>query len=357
MASDPERALTGSQGAASGRVGGTVLATIRDRHLGLTQEQLAEHCGVTPNTIQGWESGRRPLTKLTVVKASLLRRTLQRAGVSPALLAVLDNALRADVLLDELAEPDPAAHPFAHTVPDRSLTELLAWPMSGQPPRELNGHAMTLDVGAGVRDSIATNLREAVDRSAHDDNIGPMITRQALFLLASHGPSRDWVERTSHQQLAHTRDLAAWSMRWPMARTTAVAAAVGGDTEPLERFVAEGLSTDEGMAANLSYWAYWVGETRGDWSSDADMLTADDWSGRKLLASLCTGLDNAVPYRELCAHTLWALLRQRPALKTDPQLRKRIVEVVDKVTSQTGLVSAHAGRRLEQVSYAVDLPM
>jgi transcriptional regulator with XRE-family HTH domain len=45
-----------------------------------TQYELAEELGVDSTTVQGWESGRRPLTAIPSAQFLTLRRHLLRTG-------------------------------------------------------------------------------------------------------------------------------------------------------------------------------------------------------------------------------------------------------------------------------------
>src|ERR1035437_1633267 len=80
-------ALTGST-SSEGRVSGYVLKVIREC-TGHTQEQLAESLGAGVATIQGWESGRRPLMAMSAGNFVALRTRLRRLGAEPGLLATL----------------------------------------------------------------------------------------------------------------------------------------------------------------------------------------------------------------------------------------------------------------------------
>jgi transcriptional regulator with XRE-family HTH domain len=71
MARQASATLTGSRGS-EGRISGYVLKVIRES-LGHTQERLAERLGVSAATIQGWESGRRPLMAMSVGNLMALR--------------------------------------------------------------------------------------------------------------------------------------------------------------------------------------------------------------------------------------------------------------------------------------------
>src|SRR5690606_28932024 len=102
MAKPAPRTLTGGQsgrknadGDREGRITGYVLKTVR-QSVSLTQEQFAEHLGVDVSTVQGWESGRRPLMAATAGTYLRLRHSLLRLGASPKLLGQLGTAMEAD---------------------------------------------------------------------------------------------------------------------------------------------------------------------------------------------------------------------------------------------------------------------
>lgn len=345
--------LTDGQGWLSGRIAGAVLSGIR-ASLGLTQERLAELTARTVPTIQSWESGRRPMTQMRYAELLKLRRVLLLAGAPEEQLACWDSALVADSIYDDMPGEVADQHPLGLTVPNRGLTELLLWPMSGVAPRILRDTPAKLLVPTGVRDDIASSLRDVVERSDHSSLVGSMISRQACYLLNDHTPSRDWLANVSSVERQQSTDLSRWSADWPAARSAAIAAAATGDLDPLLRFVEEGLSTDQEMDANLNYWAYWVGESATAWSSDADMLdTTAPWAGVRLLRSLLDGLDTDVPYRELCAHSLWGLLKRKRELTQDLVVRTRIARTIESTISTPGKVSGEARRRLEQVAYLV----
>lgn len=343
------RALTGSETALSGRIAGAVLKALR-ANVDLTQEQFAERLGSGVTTVQGWETGRRPLINARYGEVQRVRRLLRTAGSTAGQLAVWDQALTADTIMAEIGALDVDTHPLVLVVPDRTLTELLAWPLTGVPPRQLNDTTAELRVETGVKNDLAAGLRAVVDRSG-DGLAGAMLRRQAKYLVAAHEPSRGWLADITARDVRNARDLREWTPQWAVIRSHAVSAAATGDLDPLDRFVREGLSTDQDIAANLNYWAYWVGEISTRWSSDADMLEPDQtWGGGALLASLLDGLEHA-PYRELCAHALWALLRHRRSLIDNPTTRTRVTAVIDTVTSTENALSPDAKRRLDQITY------
>ena len=76
--------LTGGR-SSEGRISGYVFKVIREA-IGQTQETLAERLGVGVATVQGWESGRRPLMAMSAGKLLALRAQLRRLGAKPGLL-------------------------------------------------------------------------------------------------------------------------------------------------------------------------------------------------------------------------------------------------------------------------------
>lgn len=344
--------LTGSETEVAGRVAGAVLAATRTQ-IGLTQERLAEQLAVGLTTVQAWESGRRALFHGRFSDLHRLQRHLCAAGTSAELLQLLDQALAVDAIYADIRIDDPVRHPLALVVPDRAVTELLEWPLTGSVPRLLHGTTARLDIPAEVRDAVAADLRAAVDRSARTDMAGAMVRRQVKYLVANNPASADWLREQAAADTRTLPDLRIWSPLWPVARSQAVTAAQLGNLDPLRRFIDQGLSHDQGIAANLNYWAYWVGEYSTVWVADADMSGKDgDWSGERLLGSLLDGVVHQ-PYRELCAHALWALLRQRGHLARHPQWRRRIVGATERALG-TQELDGNGRRRLEQVAYLTE---
>jgi hypothetical protein len=138
-----------------------------------------------------------------------------------------------------------------------------------------------------------------------------------------------------------------------VARSQAVSSAQDGDPEPLRHFIERGLADDATMSANLTYWAYWVGEHAAPWTQDADMIDPSaDWAGDRLLDSLIQGVAGA-PYRELCIHSLWALLRQRSRLLRRPGVAARVQWTAER-TLDTAALEISARQRLEQVRYLAE---
>ncbi|MFC7764410.1 helix-turn-helix domain-containing protein [Catellatospora bangladeshensis] len=144
--------------------------------LDLTQAQLAEVLNIDLATVQGWESGRRPVTSLRVSDLAALRARLIHRGANPQLFDVLRDAIEADLVMDSAiqhgaGEPIVSAgHPLAATVHRRNLTNLITWTLTGSLPSQLcrpgeaqSTSARTNQLMAGVRGRRAfTFLRSPV---------------------------------------------------------------------------------------------------------------------------------------------------------------------------------------------------
>ncbi|MEU6697832.1 helix-turn-helix transcriptional regulator [Pseudonocardia sp. NPDC046786] len=103
-----------------GIVAGFALKTAR-RTASMTQEQLAALLRVDVSTIQGWESGRRPLAAAAAGDVMGVSRLLARAAAPATVAGHIHQAIAADLILScglrisgELAELDQ--HPQASTV-------------------------------------------------------------------------------------------------------------------------------------------------------------------------------------------------------------------------------------------------
>jgi hypothetical protein len=128
------------------------------------------------------------------------------------------------------------------------------------------------------------------------------------------------------------------------------------DREPLRRFIGTALSSDACQAANLNYWAYWIGEIPETHSSD-EFMAGDlgPWSGAALLQRLAENLIATEPLADLYAHSLWALLERRGRLlEGDPRLAKSLAGAVEALLAE-GDLSVQSRRELEQVHYGVRL--
>ena len=344
----------GKGGALAGRVGGAVLAVMRRRN-SMTQEILAERLQVSPTTVQAWERGRKPLVNMPFMRLQELRRELDVAGADPALLSLWDKALHVDAILAALDTPDPQRHPLALVVPDRTATELLAWPLSGQLPRQLAKTGADLSVGRGELTAVTSALRDVADRADGDGEHVAMLRRQATYLLArtDDPAAQQWAADAELRNLRSPGDLRHWTPNWAVARSAAHVAAAAGDLDPLHRFIDQGLSGDHLIRANLNYWAYYSGEYAVPWTGDSAMARPGDdtWAGTRLLRTLLSGIIHA-PYRDLCAHSLWALLLHQRQLTASPDRRSQIQSAVSQALEAGGLAPS-ARHLLEQVDYLV----
>lgn len=181
-----------------------------------------------------------------------------------------------------------------------------------------------------------------------------MLRRQVKFLLAktsNHPAARQWSADTELRDLRSPGNLEVWTPRWPVARSAAITAAQAGNLDPLHRFIDQGLSDDHLVSANRNYWAYWVGEYSMPWNGDSAMTSDEEWTGNRLLGTLLRGIIH-VPYRDLCAHSLWALLLAKRQLAASPQWQPQIQSAVTQALD-AGRLTGSARQRLEQVDYLV----
>ncbi len=364
--------LRGGQGSRRclGAVSGFLLRLIRES-AGLTQVQLAEQLGVDVASVQGWESGRRPLAALRAADLVRLRSRLLRCGAQPTLLATLEDAIHADLIIaetvqagGELIEAD--GHPLGATVHQCKLTDLITWPFTGTVPAPLRD-LVTVRVRRGPvpdRPTLTEDERTRffdhllVTSDANPQEYPALPRRQAIYLLGfdTRASTAEWLSAEQVRALreaGHTDDVASWVA----VRSSAVALANGGDREPLRAFLQGALATDQLEQANLNYWAYWVAEMDGIQVDDEFMVRVDprEWSGVRLLGHLLKRLHPGSGQAELDIHTVWALLVAHPALLSDyPGLRSAATSMVEKLAADRDL-SAQARRELSDIAYAVRL--
>ncbi|MFE7430936.1 hypothetical protein [Streptomyces sp. NPDC057545] len=212
--------------------------------------------------------------------------------------------------------------------------------------------------GAADREAFFAHLREATEVSARQGEAGALLRRQALYLASyDQGPgAAAWVAHAVHRR----RDVLAgwgWSPYWAEARSTATALARLGDPQPLVDFIDRCVVGDDvAEAANLNYWALWLGVLPVPQPDDGFMRDRDlsGWDPVALLRGLARGLHLAPGYVNLYAHSLWALLVAFPWLvraagPVAGPLRERAAELLD-----GPVLSVGARRELAFVHYVFD---
>jgi hypothetical protein len=311
-------------------ISGYVFKVVRES-LGLTQEALAELLAVDKNTIQGWETGRRCLAGTQTARFAELRRRLGSLGASAHLLAALAAAMDADYILGHALSTDPnqirpATHPLASWVLTRSISEMLAWPFTGELPTALRGVAQPCRRGPvaalptlspSERRTFFDHYRNAAERSlltrGSEEMGGVLLRRQAYYQLAwsTDSDTRSWLEHAEREEERGLGGLHGWSPSWVAARSLAVARARVGDREQLAHFIRSGFDHDECEYANLNYWAYWVGETTSTEHADIFMTTdLGKWTGIHILPRLEHRLVPSNECIDLYIHSIWALFRR-----------------------------------------------
>ncbi len=366
------KTLRGGQGLPRclGAVSGFLLKLIRES-AGLTQVQLAETLGLDVASVQGWESGRRPLTALRAADLVQLRSRLLREGARPTVLAMLEGAIEADLIIAQTVQAggrriDTTGHPLGATVHQSKLTDLITWPFTGIAPLALQ-NLVTVRARRGPvpdRPPLAEDDRNRffdhllVTADVSRDEYAALPRRQAIYLLGfdARAGTAEWLRAEQLRALRHA-GRTDHVPSWVIVRSSAVALASDGDREPLRAFVERTVATDRLEQANLNYWAYWVGEIEGLQADDEFMVRVDlrDWSGARLLGHLLERLHPGSGHAELDIHTVWALLLVHPALLSDhPGLRSAAASTVDKLAADPDL-NARARRELSDIAYAVRL--
>ncbi|WP_405135563.1 helix-turn-helix domain-containing protein [Nocardia sp. NBC_01388] len=363
----PVETLSASQGSRFGAVSGFLLKLLRESAR-LTQNEFAELLGVDPSTVYGWESGRRPLAALRAGDLTRIRMLLTRHGARPDACALLIEALEADIIIgDTLALDliDTDTHPLAAGVHQRTLANLITWPITGRPPLQLvdligrRGRGPRPDrppFPADDRRRFFDNLLLLADRCR-----GPadaLLRRQAVYLLGNdaRADSADWLTDELGRAVRCANNDGAPG--WLRVRSSAIALAATGDREPLCAYLTRAHDDDTQEITNLTYYAYWVGELGpAPVTDDYAMIhvAPRQWSGQQLLRHLVNRLRPGAEQADLYTRTLADLIASHPhLLAADPTLRRTLSTVVEQMSGDCELMP-QARRDLANVAYALRL--
>ncbi|MER7515020.1 hypothetical protein [Streptomyces sp. NPDC126499] len=194
---------------------------------------MAEALGVDLGTLQGWESGRRPLANVKAGALLTLRRRLGVLGADAVVVGLLDSAMDADQIIGAALGTDGfGLHPLASWVHTRDTAHMVAWALNGvtppalrnRLPRPRRGPASPAPLlGAADRSLFFAHLREVAE-AARRPGGGALLHRQALY-LASYDRSAEAASWMAHALHARRGALArrGWSEHWAEARSTATA--------------------------------------------------------------------------------------------------------------------------------------
>lgn len=355
------------QRAVTGTIAGFVLRMARES-IPLTQMQAAEALGVDLGTVQGRESGRRPLAAMRAGDLLALRRRLLTLGADPTVLGLLESAMDADRLIEAALDPptSPDRHPLAGWVHTRATAHMIAWAVNGVTPPALRSLPAPTRRGpvasapvlpSAQRTQFFEHLRGVVEAAADGGDRQTLLRRQALY-LTSYDRTPEAASWTSHVLHARRGSLITqgWSHHWAEARSIATALARQGDPVPLLDFINRAMVDDDSAeAANLNYWAYWLGAATQPQPDDTFMTdrTLTGWDPITLLRHMVRSLHQAPGYVDLYAHTLWALITAYEWLpRAAPALAAELIDLTALLLDE-GRTSSRARHELSTVHYVL----
>jgi transcriptional regulator with XRE-family HTH domain len=360
--------LTGSKGSrATGIISGFVLKLAR-QSTALTQEQLAERLAVDVSTIQGWESGRRPLAAMHAGEFLRLSSQLSRLGAPASTGRHLREAIEADHVLSVgivAGDTLPGAadiHPLAAGVHRRTTTSLITWPIVERTPQHLQVFAGATRRRGPVpscpvllpeeRVRFLDHLLVVAERSTRP--IEALARRQAVYLLGYDTRTHvvDWL-RTETNRAIRRPPVSGDLSGLLESRSACVALASAGDGSRLHDFVEHATDTRADIV-NLNYWAHWLGELSDDQTDDTFML--DDtraWTGLRLLDYLANRLEPDAVHLPLDVHTLHTLIAYRPNLLSErPIVLTTLATMLDRL-STTGDLARTVRDQVAGLQYAL----
>jgi transcriptional regulator with XRE-family HTH domain len=354
-------------------VSGYVFKAIRES-LGMTQEALAQRLRVDTNTIQAWETNRRPLTATQVARLMGLRLRLSSLGATNTMLDALDSSIRADqiltyVLSTPLRSIEPLDHPFAVWLLPRSVAEMLSWPITGLRPTALGdvlparrrGPVASRPVLSAVQRTLFfehfINAAEASLTVSDPEDVGAVLLRQqAYYQLGWNADASmpDWFQRAQRvDDAAHY--VHGWSPRWLAARSLAVALTRRGQLQPLTDFIETAFVNDTCENADLHYWAYWAGDIQlpiHHKSLDSLIRHRQPWLANRLLRRMADNLGASNTCLDLYIRSL-SILVTRPAatlvLGHDRALKASLQDRVTQLLDGPPIVSRPARLHLDRI--------
>jgi hypothetical protein len=178
-------------------------------------------------------------------------------------------------------------------------------------------------LAADDRRRLLANLRLAAENPKAPADRVSQVRRQVAYLASfDRAPATAGWLAELRAAVSRNDPGSRFSAGWAEARSVAVALGRQGNPEALGRFVEVGRTDDSWKTANLNYWAYWAGDTRGIERDDTFIGAGlGRWRGLTLLDHLTARLGPAADDLSLNVHTVWALLtRRRNLLDDDPEL-------------------------------------